>query len=130
MKQKLMQFLSSFEGKSVVWGYDDCSACQYLWLRANGHSPEFPEYSSQEEAHQLVKEAGGMVPLYDQLLIGTAIQERFSTPEVGDIAVIDTRLLGEVGVICGAGGICCWRKEGGFFWLAPRSFKKVWAVGE
>lgn len=128
MNEDLIKFLSSFEGKSVVWGYDDCTACPALWLKQNGFKFDLPEYTSKHEAHELIKSHGGLVKTWDYYLIPSGIQARYGTPEVGDIAVIDTRLLGEVGVICGAGGLCCWRKEGGFFWLAPRGFKKVWAV--
>jgi hypothetical protein len=129
MKENLSAFLAGFEGKPVVWGKDDCSACPHLWLRENGIHAHLPAYSSRDGAHALIEQAGGLVNVWDECLAGTGVGERCSDrPELGDIAVIDTRRLGPIGVICAAGGVCCWRKEGGFFWIAPRSFLKVWAV--
>lgn len=128
MKEKLSAFLAGFDGKAVVWGKDDCSACPHLWLGENGIHAHLPAYSSRDEAHALIEQAGGLVNVWDQCLAGTGVGERYGAPELGDIAVIDTRRLGPIGVICAAGGVCCWRKEGGFFWIAPRSFLKVWAV--
>ncbi|HWK65405.1 MAG TPA: hypothetical protein VNS34_10715 [Rhizobiaceae bacterium] len=129
MREKLEQFLRRHDGKLVEWGVDDCSACPHAWLRENGIGARIPTYSSREEARTLIAAAGGLVELWDDCLLGTGIAERLGgAPELGDIAVIDTRRLGPVGVICGAGGLCCWRKDGGFFWLAPRGYLKVWAV--
>lgn len=128
MKEKLAAFLAGFEGKPVVWGVDDCSACPHAWLRENGINARLPVYASQAEAHALTGAAGGLVNMWDDCLVGTGVVERFGPAMLGDIAVIDTRRLGPIGVICAAGGVCCWRKEGGFFWIAPRSYLKVWAV--
>ena len=128
MRQKLADFLAGFDGKPVVWGRDDCSAVPYLWLRENGFQARLPNYSSRDEAHALIDEAGGLINIWDICMAGTGIGSRRGGPELGDIAVIDTRRFGPIGVICAAGGICCWRKEGGFFWLVPRSYLKVWAV--
>ncbi|HEU4986857.1 MAG TPA: hypothetical protein VFT89_07310 [Rhizobiaceae bacterium] len=125
---RLQAFLERHEGVPVTWGKDDCSAVFAPWLAENGVLVKLPVYSSKEEAHALIRKNGGLVATWDLVLYGT-LPERFGMPQLGDIAVIDTRLLGEVGVICAAGGICAWRKEtGGFFWLTPRSYKKVWAV--
>lgn len=128
MKDKLAAFLASFDGEPVVWGKTDCTACPALWLRQNGYDVRLPEYASRGEAHALIEDAGGLVPLWSRHLAGTGIGTRYGDPKLGDIAIIETRLLGDVGVIVGAGGLCCWRKEGGFFWLAPRSYLQVWAV--
>lgn len=128
MKDRLEEFLRRHDGKPVEWGVDDCSACPHAWLRENGIDARLPVYSSREEAHALIAGADGLVALWDECLIGTGVATRRGAPELGDIAVIDTRRLGPVGVICGTGGLCCWRKEGGFFWLAPRRYLQVWAV--
>ena len=128
VKDRLEEFLRRHDGKPVQWGVDDCSACPHAWLRENGIDVRLPAYASRDEAHALIGAAGGLVNVWDDCLVGTGVRERHGAPELGDIAIIDTRLLGQVGVICGAGGICCWRKDGGFFWLTPRSYLKVWAV--
>jgi len=128
MREKLLAFLEQFEGRPTVWGKDDCSASAAMWLRENGIDVRLPAYSSREEAHALIEQAGGLVHLWDDALSGTDVRERYDRPELGDIAIIDTRTFGQVGVICGSGGICWWRKNEGGFWLAPRYFVKVWAI--
>lgn len=128
MREKLEAFLRRHDGKPVKWGVDDCSACPHAWLRENSINARLPIYGSRDEAHRLIDAAGGLVSLWDDCLADAAIFQRHGGSRIGDIAVIDTRLLGPVGVICGEGGLCCWRKEGGFFWLTPRGFLKVWAV--
>lgn len=123
---RLAAFLEAREGKSVQWGVDDCTAVAAQWLGDNGVSVQLPLYHSQEEAHAIIEAAGGLVALWDRYLGDVSV--RFDEPRLGDIGIIDTRRFGPIGVIVGKGGICCWRKEGGFFWIAPRNYLKVWAV--
>lgn len=124
----LLEFLSAYEGVPVTWGVDDCSAVFAKWLAIRGVRVALPSYVSREGAHAIIAECGGLVETWEAIL-GGRLNERHDAPELGDIAVIDSRLHGPVGVICGAGGIAAWRKEdSGFFWLAPRRFIKVWAV--
>jgi len=128
MRDKLLAFLEQFEGKPMVWGRDDCTASCALWLQANGYDVPIWPYASQDEAHRLIREAGGLVNIWDGSLAAAGLMERFDRPALGDVAIIDTRTFGQVGVICGSGGICWWRKNEGGFWLTPRNFVKVWAV--
>jgi len=129
MGAKLLAFLNRFEGKPITWGVDDCTSSAALWLAENGIKVRTEPYSTREEGRAIIKRHGSLVDLWEWALAGTGVRERFGTPEIGDVAVIDTRLMGQVGVICASGGICAWRKaHGGFFWIAPRSFVKVWAI--
>lgn len=127
-REALRGFLESYDGVPVTWGKDDCSAVWQRWLASRGVTVKLPTYSSREEAHAIIARHGGLVPTWDAVLNG-ALPERHGPPEPGDIAVIDSRLHSQIGVICGAGNIAAWRKEeSGFFWLAVRYFVKVWAV--
>jgi len=130
MREKLLAFLEQFEGKPITWGKDDCTASAALWLRENGIKVRTQPYSTRDEGQAIIQKHGSLVDLWDWALAETGVCQRFGdVPELGDIAVIETRLMGQVGVICGSGGVCAWRKaHGGFFWIAPRSFVKVWAI--
>ncbi|WP_166163094.1 DUF6950 family protein [Chelativorans oligotrophicus] len=128
MREKLLAFLEQFEGKPVTWGKDDCTASCARWARESGIDVRLRPYSSQEEGHALIRTAGGLVNIWDEALADAGVLERFGHPELGDVAIIDTRTFGQVGVICGSGGICWWRKNEGGFWLTPRNFVKVWAI--
>lgn len=124
----LAAFLEPYAEKPVEWGADDCTACCAKWLWRNGHPFDLPPYSSKREAQAIIVRHGGLVEAWDAFL-PASIGERFETPELGDIGIIDTRLHGPVGVIIAQGGICLWRDEHrGFHWIKPRSFIKVWAV--
>jgi hypothetical protein len=127
-EKTLATFLERFDGKPVEWGVDDCSAVAHLWLRELGFDLAFPRYSSRDEAHALIAQAGSLASIWSDALADAGIFERAGQPAPGDIGIVDTRRFGQVGVIYGAGGICCWRKEGGFFWMVPRRAVRIWAV--
>lgn len=130
MEAKLDAFLHRYAEKPVEWGVDDCSAVFVPWLAENGVAVTAPIYHSKEEAHAIIAAHGGLVTTWDAVIDGKLF-ERYGRPELGDIAVIETRLHGEIGVICAHGGICAWRREeAGFYWLTPRRFVKIWAVTE
>lgn len=128
VRPKLMAFLEQFDGKEVEWGKDDCSAWCAAWARECGHDVQIPSYSSQEEAHRLIGDAGGLVPLWDGIAASAGVSERYSEPQMGDIGIIPTNRFGPVGVVFGIGGLCCWRLKESGFWLMPRVIEKVWAI--
>jgi len=128
MRDKLQAFLEGFSEKPVEWGRDDCSAVCALWARENGFDIHLPHYTSQDEAHAIIDAAGGLMAVWDEVTLEGDLPERDGAPELGDVGIIDTRRFGPIGVIWGSGGTCCWRTNSGFFWLAPRSHLKVWAI--
>jgi len=126
----LTAFLERLEGAPTVWGATDCSATPWLWLRQRGIAARLPAYASREEARAIVARHGDLVATWDACLDGTGVGERFGDPQLGDIAVIDTRLHGQIGGILATGGILAIRKDDGHFaWFGPvRRFEKVWAI--
>ncbi len=128
LEATLASFLERFEGKSVEWGVDDCSAVAHLWLRELGINPDLPHYSCRDEAHALIEAAGSLDAIWRDNLSRAGVYPRAGDPHLGDVGIIDTRRFGQVGVIFGSGGICCWRTDQGFFWLIPRRAVEVWAA--
>lgn len=128
LTERLFAFLQQFDGKDVEWGRDDCSAICAAWARECGHDVSIPSYSSREEAHGLIRDAGGLVALWDGIAASAGICERFDEPQLGDVGIIPTDRFGPVGVIFGEHGLCNWRHSQGCFWLAPRVVLKTWAI--
>lgn len=132
---RLRVFLSRLEGKPVVWGRDDCSAAPALWWSEETGIPvRLPVYSSKEEADAIRNRMGGLSEAWQQVADQVGAVERFwtlqSPPEVGDVGIVRTRLYGEIGGICGAGGILIVRKDnGGWHPFGPvREYVKVFAT--
>ena len=130
LKAELRAFLEEENVQPPVWGRSDCSATPVMWARRLGYDVRLPTYSSREEAHGIIARHGSLVAAWDHFLAGTGIVERFGEPELGDVAVVDTRLYGQVGGILARGRILAIRRdEGGFAWFGPvRQFEKVWAL--
>jgi hypothetical protein len=130
LSAELRAFLEEENAKEAVWGQSDCSATPCMWLRRLGHDVRLPAYSSKEGARAIVEAHGSLVAAWDHFLEVTAISERLGDPVLGDIAVVDTRLYGQIGGILAHGGILAIRRdEGGFAWFGPvPRFEKVWAV--
>lgn len=130
LSEKLSAFLCVIAGESVEWGRNDCSSVPHRWLRENGIPAELPAYKSRDEAHAIIAQHGSLVATWDWCLRGDPLRERYDDPRLGDIAVVDTRLYGQIGGIVAQGGILVIRKDdGGFHWFGPvRRFEKVWAV--
>lgn len=134
LTDRLNAFLSLYEGKPVTWGVDDCSACPALWVReATGRRVDYPTYRTEGEALALKHANGGLVPIWSDRLGRIGIFERFTDPACGDVAIIETRLWGEIGGIVLSGGVMAIRKHGpdgvgGWHPLRPRQFARVWAI--
>lgn len=128
---RLQAFLTRFEGVPVVWGESDCSAAPALWWNEEtGRKVELPAYSSREEAHAIIRRRGGLDAVWDDIAAQAGACQRYGDPEVGDVAIIDTRLHGQIGGICGAGRILIIRKDnGGWHPFGPvRQFVRVYAT--
>lgn len=128
---RLQAFLARFEGVPVAWGQSDCSAAPALWWsEETGKEVELPAYSSRDEAHAIIKRMGGLDAVWDDIAAQAGAMERYGDPEVGDVAIIDTRKYGLIGGICGAGRILIIRKDNGSWHpFGPvRQFVKVYAT--
>lgn len=129
----LRAFAEAISAEPLQWGWNDCSAVPWRWLRANGVDVELPLYASRDQAHGIIDRHGDLVATWDAVLRGR-LRARFGEPQPGDIAVIGTRLYGQIGGIVASGSILLIRTDdgrgnGGFRWFGPvRRFVKVWAL--
>lgn len=130
----LQQHVEAVEGHPVVWGESDCTTWPAAWIeRATGRKvPMLGAYSTLDDAHRLIDEAGGLDVLWTRAL---AQVEIFSAPiydaALGDVGIMRTST-GNVGVIFAADGTALWRAESGTAVIRPRAknIVKVWALPE
>lgn len=130
---RLTAFVERFKEKPAAWGEDDCSAAPARWVaEETGRVVDYPVYSSEAEALALKQEAGGLAPIWEDRLGRVGMFERFDEPRLGDVAIVDTRLYGEIGGIVAHGRVVLIRKDsGGWHPFGPvRQFVKVWAMPE
>lgn len=124
----LQAYVDAAADQPVVWGASDCSAWAAAWVQQiTRRMPPLPVYTSHDEAHALIAAAGGLVPLWDRALGDIDIWPT-STPELGDVAVFDTRNFGPVGIVMANGGIGYWRGEIGAKAIRPRGLLRAWRV--
>ncbi|MEM8664211.1 MAG: hypothetical protein AAGF49_08850 [Pseudomonadota bacterium] len=133
--ERLRRAVDRLNHVPMTWGQDDCSMFPALWAAAiTGRSAQWPRYSTEAEAHALIFEAGGLVPLWRRLAdeMGLRERERGEPPLVGDVGVISTRRMGEAGGVFAEHGVLCWRAETGVRLLAPRwqTVLAIWEVPE
>lgn len=123
---RLTAFLERFP-REPVWGEDECTAAPGQWVREEGHVFTLPAYRNRAEAQAIIARHGSLAATWDALL---GLPHRIGEPELGDVAVIDTRRYGQIGGICALGRILIIRRDsGGWAWFGPvRAFVNVWAV--
>lgn len=127
-EQMLQDFIAAAKDAPVVWGESDCSSWPAAWvLRLTGRRVAIRAYASRDEAHALIAAAGGLDRLWDGALDPLGIH-RTDAPELGDVAVCETRKYGQVGLIMAHGGIGYWRADAGVHALSPRGLVAAWRV--
>ena len=130
MIEKIENFINSYDEKEVVWGEDDCTAWAANWVGiATGKRIKLPAYSNQEQAHEIIDQAGGLVSLITQYL---GFSHEYGEPELGDIAVIETARSGLVTVIMLENYAAVWRGDTGVkaFRARPNHIKAYWKINE
>lgn len=130
MIKKLEDFINSYNKKEVVWGDDDCTAWAAKWVEiATGKHIELPPYSAQEQAHEIIDQAGGLVDLITQYL---GFPQMYGEPKLGEIAVIETARSGLVTVIMLQNYAAVWRGDTGVksFRVRPNYIKAYWKINE
>lgn len=121
IEETLRAYVVAAEGRTVVWGEDDCSAWCAQWVRAaTGRPVEIPEYATRDEAVRHIERAGGLVRLWSSALAHAGIYETHA-PQMGDVGVVATSRFGDVGVIFAADGIGLWRAANGTAIIRPRA---------
>lgn len=130
----LQAHIDAVEGKPVVWGESDCTSWAATWVSiVTGKTvPFLGAYSSIDDAHRLIDEAGGLDVLWNRALAQVNIVSTPYDPALGDIGIVDTASFGPVGVIFAHDGVALWRAETGTALLRPRrrTIIKVWALPE
>jgi len=129
---RLKAFLEATGAHPVIWGVDDCSAAPVAWMaQETGKRIRLPTYSNRDEAQAVIASFGGLSSAWESIAREHGIPERYeANAQLGDVAVIQTRIYGEIGCIVAAGRIaCCRLADGGWHMLGPvRQFEKVYAV--
>lgn len=129
----LQAHVEGVEGKPVVWGESDCTSWAAGWVKTvTGKDVPFLGYSTLDEAHTLIDEAGGLDVLWTRALAQVGIYSTPYDPTLGDVGVVNTTRFGPVGVIFAQDGIALWRADNGTGLLRPRrrDIIKVWALPE
>lgn len=132
----LQAHIEAVEGQPVVWGQSDCTSWAANWVAAaTGRAvPMLGTYTSLDEAHALIDEAGGLDVLWTRALAQVAIYASPYEPVLGDVALIDTASFGLIGSVVAEGGIALVRANsvdgltGGVRCFRPRRFFKVWHI--
>jgi hypothetical protein len=130
--EQLHAFIMAVEGKAVEWGRDDCTTWAAAWVKevTGKEVPLLGSYSTLDEAHTIIDEAGGLDVLWTMALAPLNIHETPFEPQLGDVGIVNTSRLGHVGVIFAQDGIALWRAIQGTALLRPRArdIVKVWAL--
>lgn len=128
---RLKAFVEAMHEKPVTWGVDDCSTWPAQWVSdETGKELAWPAYGSKDEAVALIDRSGGLVTLWDQALRPAGIFERHDEPQLGDVGVVQTADMGEVGGIFAVNRTFLWRHERGVMMLPVRrwTISKVWRI--
>jgi hypothetical protein len=122
----------ALEGKPIEWSVDDCSSWPAQWaVDITGREFDWPVYDSREAAIALIEAAGSLEAIWSPILRKAGFAEvHGEEPGVGDIGIVKTRTVGDVGGIFAFGGVFCWRSERGMWFLGPKrhTIVKVWRV--
>lgn len=132
LEAKLRAFIEEFDGRPVAYGRDDCAPFAALWVeRATGRKLAIPPYDSREGGQELIRAAGGLVELCNDLMASAGFHQRYGDPEYGDVGILRTHAFGDVGGIFAHAGHFLWRHAEGVGIVVPRAryIQKVWAIG-
>ena len=102
----LSKYIFETAGEDWVYGFSDCAPWVLRWVtRASGKTAPLDVYSSRAESLKILREAGGMVPLFARYAGKLELHET-SDPIRGDVAVVPMKqaLTGLVGAVALGGG--------------------------
>lgn len=85
----LSKFILATSGEPWVYGYSDCAPWVLRWVEeATCKSAPIPEYSDKRGAVRVVKEAGGVLPLFLSFAAAMELPETLS-PQRGDVGLLE-----------------------------------------
>lgn len=82
----LGEYLAAARSKPWEWRVHDCTAFPAIWA---GLTDALPAYADEAEAEAMLREAGGLVPLWDRAAAGRADEVALAELEPGDVGVIE-----------------------------------------
>ncbi|MCF3934354.1 hypothetical protein L1787_13145 [Acuticoccus sp. M5D2P5] len=132
--EKLRAAVAALDGVPVTWGVDDCSAWPASWVAGvTGWEVLWPAYASEDEAHRLIDDAGGLDVLWSEIAGECGLRRRVKGEEpcLGDVGLIRTAFHDAmVGVVFAHGRTACWRHVAGVHRLSVRhqTIVAAWAV--
>jgi hypothetical protein len=130
-RAELLQSFVERATEPVIWGKDDCTAWAADWIEiATGVVVPRLDYSSEAEAKALIADRGGLLAIWNWALTKAELYPT-REPELGDVGLVDTRLLGPVGVIFGHAGLAMRRRNEGGVWTfstAHRALIRAWSI--
>lgn len=128
---RLRAFVERVGNGPFEWGKSDCSSVPVDWFNEErGTSICLPEYHDKVSAQEVIASYGGLAETWSAIAAENGVYERFGEPELGDIAVIDTRLFGQIGGIVAGHRVLYVRLENGQWrpFGPVRYFVKVFAA--
>lgn len=126
----VMDFANQWRDVPVTWGNDDCSMWPASWIYSRGYQLDIPEYSSEGEAKAIIESYGGLASVWSQIAKSANIPAT-REPREGDVGIMRTRVLGDVGCIFVQYGMTALlRTSPGFRALPvrPQNIIAAWAV--
>jgi hypothetical protein len=96
---ELGEYLAAARTKPWEWRLHDCTAFPAIWA---GLADALPAYADEAEAEAMLREAGGLVPLWDRAAEGRADEVALTEIEPGDVGVIELMGVDARAVECGA----------------------------
>lgn len=128
--EQLKAYLDAAVESPMIWGVSDCSMWAARWVeQVCACHLDLPSWSSREEAHALIKEAGSLDALWREVLLSCPAAYETGTPQYGDIGIINTGRFGQVGGIFLDHELFAWRAEpSGVLFLRSRDIVRVWSL--
>lgn len=129
--ERLRAFIERIGNGPFEWGASDCTSVPVEWINEEcGTNIRMPEYHDRESAHAIIASYGGLANAWASMASQHGVRERFGEPELGDVAVIDTRLYGQIGGIVASHRVLYVRLENGEWrpFGPVRYFVKVFAA--
>lgn len=88
----LGEWLLAQGGRKREAGVWDCVTMQAEWCVANGWPDPMEDwrgsYDSEDVGLAFVRDAGGMVALFDCAMVGAGVPRRDGDPQIGDVGVL------------------------------------------
>lgn len=98
----LGEYLAAARSKPWAWREHDCTAFPAIWA---GLADALPLYANEAEAEAMIRDAGGLAPLWEKAAAGRADPVPLDCIEPGDVGIIELPAPGEDAihvVECGA----------------------------